>query len=133
MKNETPFHNYASEVCSFDKGNCGTSYVREEELEKQFDGILKDLSFSPEVFEWMREALRQSPQEKAEYNKWAIERLNAQCAKLQNRINQIYLDKLDGEIEEGFYKKHVSLCRKEQVEACQEVGGLSGPFRVREN
>jgi site-specific DNA recombinase len=101
--------------CSFDKGNCDASYVREEELEKQFEGILKDLSFSPEAFEWMREALRQSAQEKAEYNKRAIERLNAQYAKLQNRIDQIYLDKLDGEIEEGFYKKHVSLWRKEQA------------------
>jgi site-specific DNA recombinase len=102
--------------CSFDKGNCGASYVREEELERQFEGILKDLSFSPEVFEWMREALRQSAQEKAEYNHRAIERLNAQYAKLQNRIDQIYLDKLDGEIEEGFYRKNVSLWRKEQAQ-----------------
>ena len=101
--------------CSFDKGDCGASYVREEELERHFEGILKDLSFSPEVFEWMREALRQSAQEKAEYNRRAIERLNAQYAKLQNRIDQIYLDKLDGEIEESFYKKHVSLWRKEQA------------------
>jgi hypothetical protein len=42
-----------------------------------------------------------------------IERLNAQYLKLQNRIDQMYLDKLDGEIKEAFYKRHVNLWREE--------------------
>ena len=50
----------------------------------------------------MRDALRQRQKEKAEYHRRAIEKLNAQYAKLQNRIDQIYLDKLDGEIEDAF-------------------------------
>lgn len=56
----------------------------------------------------MREALRQSQKEKAEFHRRAIEKLNAQYAKLQNRIDQIYLDKLDGEVEETFYSRSVS-------------------------
>ena len=36
-----------------------------------------------------------------------------QAAKLRNRLNQIYLDKLDGEIEYAFYRKYVSKWRKE--------------------
>jgi len=42
--------------------------------------------------------------------------LNAQYARFQNRIDQIHLDRLNGEIGEGFYKKHHSAWRKEQAQ-----------------
>ena len=40
-------------------------------------------------------------------------RLRAEHDKLQNRIDQIYLDKLDGEIEDAFYKRSVTQWREE--------------------
>ena len=97
--------------CTFDKGNCGGLYVREEELERQFEDILGELLFSVALLDWMREALHQSQKEKAEFHRRAIEKLNAQYAKLQNRIDQIYLDKIDGEVEEAFYRRNVSAWR----------------------
>jgi hypothetical protein len=102
--------------CTFDKGNCGGSYVREEELERQFEEILGEFQFSETIFDWMREALRQSQKEKAEFHRRSIEKLNTQYTKLQNRIDQIYLDKLDGEIEEAFYRRNVSQWREEQAQ-----------------
>ena len=90
--------------------------MREEELERQFEDILGELQFSEALLDWMREALRQSQKEKAEYHRRAIEKLNAQYAKLQNRIDQIYLDKLDGEVEEAFYRRNVSAWREEQAQ-----------------
>jgi len=51
--------------CTFDKGKCGGSYVREGEQERQFGEILRQLDFSQVVFDWTREALRLSQQEKA--------------------------------------------------------------------
>jgi hypothetical protein len=102
--------------CTFDKGNCGGLYVREEELERQFEEILGEFQFSEAIFDWMREALRQSQKEKVEYHHRSIEKLNARYAKLQNRIDQIYLDKLDGEVEEAFYRRNVSQWRAEQNE-----------------
>jgi len=102
--------------CTFDKGNCGGSYVREEELERQFEEILGEFQFSETIFDWMREALRQSQKEKAEFHRRSMEKLNACYAKLQNRIDQIYLDKLDGEIEEAFYRRNVSQWREEQAQ-----------------
>jgi len=107
--------------CTFDKGKCGGSYVREEELERQFGEILKQFEFSQVVFECMREALRLSQQEKAEFHRKAINKLNAKYMKLQNRIDQMYLDKLDGEIEEAFYQKHVRQWRKEQYSIQEQI------------
>jgi hypothetical protein len=43
-------------------------------------------------------------------------RYSAQYSKLQNRIDQIYLDKLDGEIEETFCRRSVSAWREEQAQ-----------------
>jgi len=102
--------------CTFDKGSCGGLYVREEELERQFEDILGELQFSEALLDWMREALRQSQKKNVEYHRRAIEKLNAQYAKLQNRIDQIYLDKLDGEVEEAFYRRNVSHWREEQAQ-----------------
>ena len=102
--------------CTFDKGSCGGLYVREEELERQFEEILGELQFSEALLDWMRETLRQSQKEKAEFHRRSIEKLNAHYAKLQNRIDQIYLDKLDGEIEEAFYRRNISQWRDEQAQ-----------------
>lgn len=107
--------------CTFDKGACGGAYVREEELERQFTTILSELHFTNEVLNWMRDALRQSAQEKKLFHDQAIEALNARYAKLQNRIDQIYLDKLDGEIEETFYRKNVTAWRSEQTDLLEKI------------
>ena len=99
--------------CTFDKGSCGGQYVREEELERQFEGIFTEFQISESILDWVREALRQSREEKAAFHNKAIDSLSAEYKKLQNRIDQIYLDKLDGEIEDAFYRKNVSHWREE--------------------
>jgi hypothetical protein len=71
----------------------------------------------------MREALRQSQKEKAEFHRRSIEKLNALYSKLQNRIDQIYLDKLDGEVEEAFYRRNVSQWREEQAQIRSRIEG----------
>jgi site-specific DNA recombinase len=74
---------------TFDNGNCGGLYEGGEELERQFEGVLAEFQFSEVGFDWMREVLRQSQKEKAEFHCRSIEKLNARYAKLQNRIDQI--------------------------------------------
>ena len=102
--------------CTFDKGNCGGAYVRGEELERQFEGIFAGFEFPEAIVEWIRDALQQSAREQAEFHNNAISKLNDCLAKLQHRIQQIYLDKLDEEIEEAFYRQKVTQWRKEQSE-----------------
>ena len=102
--------------CTFDKGNCGGLYVREEELERQFEGIFNGFRFPEAIVDWIREALRQSHEEKAAFHNRAIEKLTADYAKLQNRLDQIYLDKLDGEIEEAFYRRSVKQWQEDQAQ-----------------
>ena len=60
-------------------------------------------------------------QRKKEFHGRAIEKLNAEYAKLQNRIDRIHLDKLDGEIEECFYRLHVTEWRRDQKEILARI------------
>ena len=101
--------------CTFDKGSCGGAYVREEELERQFEEIFAGFEFPEAIVEWIKEALRQNERERAVFHDTAIQKLRAQYDKLQNRISHIYLDKLDGEIEETFYRRCVKAWSEEQT------------------
>ena len=69
----------------------------------------------------MRTVFKQCAHEKKAFHDRAIERLNAQAAKLRNRLDQIYLDKLDGEIDESFYRIHVPAWRKEHDQTLDRI------------
>ena len=45
---------------TFDKGNCGGQYVREEELERQFQRIFDGFRFANVIVDWVNDGLRQS-------------------------------------------------------------------------
>jgi site-specific DNA recombinase len=100
--------------CTFDKGNCGGLYVREEELERQFQRIFDGFRFADVIVDWVRDGLRQSQKAEDVLHRRSIRTLQAQYEKLRNRVNQIYLDKLDGEIEDAFYRKCVKEWQDEQ-------------------
>ena len=101
--------------CTFDKGSCGGAYVREEELEQQFERIFVGFEFPEAIVDWVKEGLRQSREEKTAFHNKEIKKLHADYEKLQHRIDQIYLDKLDGEIEEAFYKRSKKEWRQQQA------------------
>jgi len=100
--------------CTFNKGKCDNLYIREEDLEKEFERIFKKLKFNDVILEWIKEGLKLSLKEKEEFHNSQIKRLNDEYLKLENRINQMYIDKLDGEISEEFYRKNVSIWRERQ-------------------
>ncbi len=62
----------------------------------------------------MRRALRQSHVDEEQFHREAVERLEAECARLQKRIDQAYLDKLDGVIDSSYFEKKSSEWREEQ-------------------
>jgi site-specific DNA recombinase len=104
--------------CTGYKGKCGEPYVREEILEEQFARHLARLRVDGEVFEWIARALRESCADEKREHGDAIARLQAEWERLQKRIDAMYIDKLDGRIDEGFYKRMRGQWRDEQ-ERCE--------------
>jgi site-specific DNA recombinase len=100
--------------CTGYKGKCPEPYTREEVLEEQFGDLLKSLVLDDEIMEWVTEALHQNHSDTKRHHDAAITRIQAEYNRLQNRIDTMYLDKLDGSIEAAFFDRKSSEWRREQ-------------------
>ncbi len=100
--------------CTGNKGKCPEKYVREEEIAGQFGEALKAIQLDEDVLKWVITALKQSHAEEKKYHDEAISSLQNQHERIQNRIDEMYLDKLDGRISSEFYDRKNGEFRREQ-------------------
>jgi site-specific DNA recombinase len=94
--------------CTHGKGECNqTKYVREEVLVEQFMEVVQKIRINQDQKSWIIEGLKQSNDELREFHEEKIKSLIVESQKLRERINKIYVDKLDGIISESFWlEKH---------------------------
>jgi site-specific DNA recombinase len=83
--------------------------------------LLRGLSFPKEILEWIVTALRESHTDEKAFHDAAISRLQAEYRRLQNRIDVMYLDKLDGRIETAFFDSKSAEWRAEQDRLLRDV------------
>ena len=107
--------------CAGYKRKCLEPYVREEALEGQFTELLDRLTFDAEVLDWVREALSQSHDDERQAHDEAIKRLQAQSGRLQNRLDAMYVDKLDGRIDAASFDRMAAAWRSEQAECLRLI------------
>ena len=100
--------------CTGYKGKCPEPYTREEVLEEHFTDLLKGLVLDDEVMRWVTEALRQSHSDAKRHHEGATARLQTEYNRFQNRIDAMYVDKLDGRIDAAFFDRKASEWRSEQ-------------------
>jgi hypothetical protein len=72
-------------------------------LEEKFTGLLKGIAFSDETLSWVRQALRESHHDERQFHDDAIAKLQREHRRLQDRIDNMYEDKLDGRIGNEFF------------------------------
>ena len=100
--------------CTGYRGKCEQPYVREEVIEQRVKEILDGVRIAPERLAWLKEALHRGHADEEAYHNAQIETLNAQQATIQRRLDQAYLDKLDGKISEAFWQEKSAGWQKEQ-------------------
>lgn len=105
-------------------GAKGIPYVKEEELERQFGEVLKKLHFDNDVLDWVCKALKESQTDKQQYHKETLSRLHAEYQRLENRLDTMYVDKLDGKISEGFFEDKSKAWREEQKKILAKIETL---------
>ncbi len=111
-------------------GAKGISYVKEEELERQFADALKKLCFDDDVLEWVCQALKESHADKRHYHEEALGRLQNEYARLESRIDGMYIDKLDGKISEIFFEEKAGTWREEQKRILAKIEAMQSASQV---
>ncbi|MGX5804298.1 recombinase family protein [Bradyrhizobium sp. Arg314] len=101
--------------------DCRRKYVREEVLDKTFGALLDKLHFDEEVLDWVREALKSSQADERREHEQAIQRCQAEYKRLGDRLQAMYLDKLDGRIDNAFYDRMSAQWRVEQTRLLREI------------
>ena len=91
--------------CTGYKGKCPEKYVREETLNQHFEMALKSIHLDSDVLELVVKALKESHQDESQYHHEAITNLERERKKLLNRLDGLYLDKLDGNISAQSYQE----------------------------
>ena len=107
--------------CTGHKGKCPEPYTREEVLEEEFGTLLRGISFSEEVLGWVTRALRESHQDEKKFHDDAIAKLQREHRRLQDRIDAMYMDKLDGRIDSEFFDRKAAEFRAEQCRVMRDV------------
>jgi site-specific DNA recombinase len=110
-----------ADKCQGNPASCRRHYVREEVLEQKFTELLGRLQFDNEVLAWVREALHASHSDERRDHEEAIRRLQAEHSRLGDRINAMYLDKLDGRVDDVFFDKMATGWREEQNRHLREI------------
>lgn len=86
--------------CTGSRGQCKVVYVQEEELDKQFEEVVKGLQIGDEYYDLIIKTLRESHKDEKEFYKKAVDGLRKRHSILKKRIAKAYEDKLDGVITE---------------------------------
>jgi len=110
-----------ADKCQGNPASCRRKYTREEALEAQFTELLGRLKFDDEVLEWVRDALHASHADERHEHEEAIRRHQVEYKRLQERINAMYVDKLDGVVDTAFFEKMSTQWRDEQNRCLREI------------
>ena len=82
---------------------------------------LKAIKLEGDVLEWVIQALKSGHEDEKRYHNEVIASLQREYARLQHRLDQMYVDKLDGKISQEFYDEKSTEWRKEQSEVRRKM------------
>jgi site-specific DNA recombinase len=111
--------------CKREPKECKKTWVKEEDLDRYFGGLLKELEFDEEVLSWLQDALSASESQQRRERENAIARLEGEERRLADRIEKLYVDKLDGSVEPEFFTEISAKWRQERDRCRREIEVLS--------
>jgi site-specific DNA recombinase len=114
--------------CTHYKQKCPDKYIREEKLQEQFAEMVRAFTPTEGQYQWMMDGLKRANALKDQEVAERREHLNAEISRINNRLSQLYEDKLDGVIDSVFYQKKAKAGRERltdlqtQLERVQAAG-----------
>jgi site-specific DNA recombinase len=120
--------------CTGSRGKCSLPYFREEELGDRLGEILKDIHIPDAILTQLKSALLSGKSCQDKHRKQQGERLQQRLEVVRHRVEQAYIDKLDGKITEEFWARQSAHWQREEEQIHLAMQGLeqSSPDRMVE-
>ena len=118
--------------CTGSRGKCPLPYFREEELGERLGQILKDIHIPDDIFAQLTQSLLNDHGQRAVNAKQQRDRLQGRLEAVRHRLDQVYLDKLDGKITEDFWMMRSAEWQREEQQILLAMQGLeeASPDRI---
>lgn len=110
--------------CTGGRGKCDLPYFREEELAHRLGGILKDIYVPDSVVADIQKSLTSENANRADRLRAEEARLQQRLSTIRTRMDQAYLDKLDGKITAEFWERKNAEWLQEQQQVQFALAGL---------
>jgi hypothetical protein len=107
--------------CTQSQKRCDELYYREEDLAPQFDSLVKGITIDPSIRDWLMKALKESHQDETSFHKDALDHLQAELKKIKNRLDALYIDKLDGKVSEGYWLDKSRVWEADQARLVSQI------------
>lgn len=107
--------------CTYHKGKCGNGYIREDRLEALIVNELRRIQLSNDIQEKIIKSLKESHQNEQNFRQNAVQNLTLQYNKLQEKIDRLYDDKLEGIINTAFWQDKTVQFKKEQEDVRVQI------------
>ena len=91
--------------CTGNKGKCPDKYAREEKIDVQFSQSLNQLEIDDDVLDWIVSVMSESTAESKKQRESEVTAIAQQKQRLEDRLEKMYLDKLDGIISNEEYTR----------------------------
>lgn len=103
--------------------NCPqTTWVTQSEVEGQLINEFEGLEIkNPRIVAWIRKALKESHKDEAVYHASAVGELQQRETQLKQRLEKVYVDKLDEKVTEEFYNRKTAEWTKELEEVQEKI------------
>ncbi len=110
--------------CSGFRQKCPEKYVREEALAEAFSAQLSRLRMDDEVFSLIERVIRESHADKSRERIETLDRLRADSDRLQQRLDKLYVDHLDGRITPDMHDRMAATWRDERARCQRQIDVL---------
>jgi site-specific DNA recombinase len=100
--------------CTGYRGKCELPYFREEEIANRLGEILKNIHIPDDILEHLENSLLADKDREQVIRRQKIDRLQQRLTTVRRRMDQAYLDKLDGRITDEFWERKSEEWREEE-------------------
>jgi site-specific DNA recombinase len=118
--------------CTGYRGKCELPYFREEELGDRLGEVFKNIHIPDDILAQLQQSLLHDKDRIETHQNSETDRLKQRLSQIRNRIEQSYLDKLDGKISEEFWNAKSSGWVQEEQQILMALRALQqqSPERI---